>query len=230
MTKDELDSLKEQIDYFKELVQNKLNNINDPMLDFLVFDGEIVSMNKEEGIIDTMDVVDNTIDLLTDELDKKNKKLKKYRRDAKIIHFCYKNFNRCAIVSAIVLLAAAVGGAVGVALISAFSFFLSLAGSTLLIEPNVFSDANVETCEARIEEIKSMLDTLDETDDNLTELLTRIRNKAVEEINKKNEEKMLSKVTCIEPYVIQNEKEKDTITENNTQGYGKILKFPGKLI
>lgn len=230
MTKDELDNLKEQIDYFKELVQNILNNINDPMLDFLVFDGEIVSMNKEEGIIDTMDVVDNTIDLLTDELDKKNKKLKKYRRDAKIIHFCYKNFNRCAIVSAIVLLAAAVGGAVGVALISAFSFFLSLAGSTLLIEPNVFSDANVETCEARIEEIKSMLDTLDETDDNLTELLTRIRNKALEEINKKNEEKMLSKVTCIEPYVIQNEKEKDTITENNTQGYGKILKFPGKLI
>ena len=229
MTKDELDSLKEQIDYFKELVQNKLNNINDPMLDFLVFDGEVVSMNKEEGIIDTMDVVDNTIDLLTDELDKKNKKLKKYRRDAKIIHFCYKNFNRCAIVSAIVLLAAAVGGAVGVALISAFSFFLSLAGSTLLIEPNVFSDANVETCEARIEEIKSMLDTLDETDDNLTELLTRIRNKAVEEINKKNEEKMLSKVTCIEPYVIQNEKEKDNRTENNNKGYGKILKFPGKL-
>ena len=116
------------------------------------------------------------------------------------------------------------------ALISAFSFFLSLAGSTLLIEPNVFSDANVETCEARIEEIKSMLDTLDETDDNLTELLTRIRNKAVEEINKKNEEKMLSKVTCIEPYVIQNEKEKDNRTENNNQGYGKILKFPGKLI
>lgn len=229
MTKDELDSLKEQIDYFKELVQNKLNNINDPMLDFLVFDGEVVSMNKEEGIIDTMDVVDNTIDLLTDELDKKNKKLKKYRRDAKKIHFCYKNSNRSAIVSAIVLLAAAVGGAVGVALISAFSFFLSLAGSTLLIEPNVFSDANVETCEARIEEIKSMLDTLDETDDNLTELLTRIRNKAVEEINKKNEEKMLSKVTCIEPYVIQNEKEKDNRTENNNKGYGKILKFPGKL-
>ncbi len=229
MTKDELDSLKEQIDYFKEVVQNILDNINDPMLDFLVFDGEIVSMNKEEGIIDTMDVVDNTIYLLNDELDKKNKKLKKYRRDAKIVHFCYKNLNRCAIVSAIVLLAAAVGGAVVVALISAFSFFLSLAGSTLLIEPNVFTDVYVETCESRIDEIKSMLDTLDETDDKLAELLTRIRNKVVEEINKKNEEKMLSKVTCIEPYVIQNEKENDNKQENNNQGYGKILKFPGKL-
>ena len=60
------------------------------MLDFLVFDGEVVSMNKEEGIIDTMDVVDNTIDLLTDELDKKNKKLKKYRRDAKKYIFAIK--------------------------------------------------------------------------------------------------------------------------------------------